>query len=206
MWQPPKDGYFQVAPLKPSDPWRLPEPRTAVVEEPLDDNKKQEYGIALAKQDCEGLQAAFKAACEIFGDNTQRALWVSNHWPRDPVVIAAKDMYEKTVKSVRPLLDKEQLAAKLLSLAEEKIERNGQFYYTNEAKDRIAALKTYAEIAGYIGKIAVDASTNNFVNNEMKVTLVKPSEEPKVIEHRVSEQDLDNEFENDYPLTIKLVS
>lgn len=101
------------------------------------------------------------------------------------------------------VLDKEGLAAKLLQCAEEKIIRNGQAYYTNEAKDRLGFLKLYAEVMGFVGKASIDASTT-FTNNEMKVVLVRPEqkEETKTIKAVANEIE---EPINITPLRIKAV-
>lgn len=187
-WKPPQ-AFFSVEP--PSQAWGtftapVPTPPQVLPAFHNDEEKKKAFGIALARIGSNDLNSAFKAGCEVFNEQTGPALWAANHWANDPIVCAARDLYAQQVKTVQKLLDKEELAAKFLYIAEEKIERNGQKFYVNEAKDRIAALKVYAEIAGYAGKINVDASTNNFVNNEMKVTLVKPSNENvKVIEHKL---------------------
>jgi len=39
----------------------------------------------------------------------QSSLWASNHWKADPVVIGAKDAYERTAKALSKALDKEEL-------------------------------------------------------------------------------------------------
>jgi len=106
--------------------------------------------------------------------------------------------------SAQPLLDKEAFAARLLAIADEAIERNGQRHFVHEAKDRHNFLKLYAETMGYIGqKALIDASTN-FTNNEMKIVLVKPDKKGEtetikpVVEH-------EEEITNITPLRIKAV-
>lgn len=166
MWKPPS-GSFDAT-----------KPTHAAVAEPAyrtDPEKKRLYGLHLAR----GLKP-FEAALQIVDDANQ-ALWVSQNWLNDPLVIKAKNaiIEEKDLK----LLDKEQLAAKFLAISEQK-DLTGKFYIY-EAKDRIAALKVYAEICGYIGKVEIDASTKNFTNNTMTIKLVSPDkkEEPaKIIE------------------------
>jgi len=113
----------------------------------------------------------------------------------------AKIEAEKAAEST--LLDKDGLAAKLLACAEEKIIRNGQAYYTNEAKDRLGFLKLYAEVMGFAGKALIDASTT-FTNNEMKVVLVRSDtkEEIKTIKAVANEIE---EPVNVTPLRIKAV-
>jgi len=102
------------------------------------------------------------------------------------------------------LLDKDAFAARLLAIADEAIERNGQRHFVHEAKDRHAFLKLYAETMGFVGqKALIDASTN-FTNNEMKIVLVKPDKKGEieaikpVVEH-------EEKLTNITPLRIKAV-
>jgi hypothetical protein len=74
------------------------------------------------------------------------------------------------------LLDKEGLAAKLLECADEKIIKSGQVHYANDAKDRLGFFRLYAEVMGFVGNASIEAATDNFTNNEMKVILVGPED------------------------------
>ena len=211
-WKPDSDkAFFQVLPPIPAG-WGTfanpappqPEVRPAFAD---DEAKKQAFGIELAKQE-NNSDGAFKAALIVFEDQTGPSLWAAHHWINDPFVIAQRDIYLKTLKSVEKPLDKTELAAKLLALADERVERNGQKFHVHEAKDRIAALKAYAEVLGYTGnKVNIDNSTNSFNNNNrMELYLVKSDNqnEQKVIESTVEEHatvDLDV-----VPIEIKLVS
>lgn len=161
----PSGGWEKISP--PISPWTV----ATIAVEPAyrsDENLKKKYGVELAKA-----ANPFEAACVILEDTSQ-ALWVSFNWATDPIVLASRDVYLKTVAQSSPPLDKEQLAAKVLALAEEKILKNGILSPTIEAKDRIAAFKLYSEIMGYTGKIDIDASTKNFTHNEMVLKFVKP--------------------------------
>lgn len=166
-----------------------------------DENLKKLYGIELAKS-----KNPFEAAKIVLGEN-DRAVWASFNWLSDPVVIASKDAYLKTLEEAVPPLDREQLAAKVLALAEgEKVERNGLRLPTVEAKDRIAAFKLYSEILGYTGKVEIDNSTKTFnTNNELKVVLVRAEEKkPIVIDQAPNAK---SEIMNDKlsPISLKLV-
>jgi hypothetical protein len=146
-----------------------------------DEIKKKLFGVELAK----GHQSPFAAAIIVFGRDTNTALWVANNWLADPTVLAARDLYLKTLAAEASLLDKDQLAARLLAAAEEKFP-NG--ISAVDPKDKVAYYKLYAELRGFINnKIDINASTNNFTHNEMKITLVEPDQKPdnqiKTIEH-----------------------
>ena len=147
---------FKVPNTEAASPWAIG--GAAVKEEApayqSDENLKKQYGIELAKA-----QNPFEAGCKLFGEEANKALWVSFNWVNDPIVIASRDIYLKTVELSQPLLDREQLAAKVLVLAEgEKILINGKMIATVEPKDRLAAYKLYSDIAGYTGKVEIDNS------------------------------------------------
>lgn len=87
---------------------------------------------------------AFAAGQEIYGSNLGQALWVSSHWVLLPEVLAMRD----AVAAAQPdpeLPDAEETA------------REAFLFFSNGApfttgKDRVAALKLYAELRGFIGK------------------------------------------------------
>lgn len=188
-----------------ASPWaKAPEP----VEAPAyqsDENLKRQYGIELAKS-----SNPFEAACKVFNEETSKALWVSFNWLADPVVIASRDIYLKTLELSAAPLDREQLAAKVLKMAEgEKVERNGVFLPTIEAKDRIAAFKLYSDILGYTGKVEIDNSTNNNLNvKEMVVKLVRVDNKEPVTINNVPNSNVKSEIANQEtksPIVLKMV-
>lgn len=219
-WKPPTDHFTVEKPktdiFAPSDgwgqqssgwvtaaPWVLeakPDPDKSYQ---TDEALKKRYGVELAKAN-----NPFEAACKLFNeDDTQKALWISFHWIADPVVIASRDIYLKTVAENAKPLDREQLAAKVLALSEEKILKNGVYIPTIEAKDRIAALKLYSDILGYTGKVEIDNSVTNNTLNEMTIKLVKPEPpKPAVIIDNTPNKNTQSEITNDaLPINLKLV-
>lgn len=155
---------------------------------PNPEENKKLFGIELAK-----CSKPFDAACKVF-EEVKIALWISQNWLSDPVVVASKDLYGETVKLSSPILDKERLALRVLQEADD----------LPEGKDRIAALKLYSEIAGYTGKVNIDASTKNYTHNEMKIKLVKASDKlEKEIEHTQVQENNTEEFAT--PIKLKLV-
>ena len=185
MFVPPNDT-FEVS------PWQIQVPERPKWAD--DEQKKKLYGIELTKNN-----NPLEAAKVIFW-NEQDAMWAANNWLHDPVVLASKKAILE--QADENLLDKDALSRKLLKFSEEK-DRTGQFYVA-EAKDRLAALRLYAEIQGYIGKVDINASTNNYVNG-MTIKFVSPEKrnnDEKVIDV-IKERE--NEIET-LPLNIKLVS
>jgi hypothetical protein len=123
-------------------------------------------------------------------------LWAVQNWLRDPIVVDAREAVENEIN----LLDKDQLLAKLLRFEGEK---SPQGLPIHESKERLNALKLYAEIRGYLNKINIDASTINNNDNRMEIILVKAPDqktEEKVIEH----SEVDEVY--DLGVNLKLVS
>lgn len=173
---------------KPKSAWKTPEPVIPNAEE-----KKHLFGIELAK--C----TPFEAACNIFGDDTNTAVWVSQNWLNDPIVVASKDKYLEAADTSQTLLDKSQLGRKLLTMAEEKNASNT--FYLLDGKDRLKALELYSKIMGYSND-KPDPSINNFVHNQMTIKLVSAEKEPKA-------KTIDNEDTSNLniksPIKLKLV-
>lgn len=176
-WEPPQ-GSFIVQPVQPHTgfiPWpkaaqELPKPIVPAWHN--DEELKRRFGIELAKH------KPFEAGLAVFGDDTNSALWASFNWLADPLVVATRDNYTQNIELSEKLLDKDAFAAKMLKLADEK-DISGRFYIL-EGKDRLAAYKLFAEVQGFIGKLSIDASTNTFTNNELKITLVKPEKQEQI--------------------------
>ncbi len=198
---------FEVAPplKKPATaPWGAPAitvnneksiDRPAFIAFQITDELKKSFGIELAKA-----SDAFKAACLICGDDNSKALWLMQNYSNDPVVVASKDLYLKAAQNSDVLLDKDQLAARLLKMAEEKTANNA--FYILDGKDRLKALELYAEVRGFTGKLAIDASTKNFTYQQIAVKFVKPETKEPIIIDNNENQILNNKS----PLKLKLVS
>ena len=195
---------FKVPNTEAASPWAIG--GAAVKEEApayqSDENLKKQYGIELAKA-----QNPFEAGCKLFGEETNKALWVSFNWVNDPIVIASRDIYLKTVELSQPLLDSEQLAAKVLVLAEgEKILINGKMIATVEPKDRLAAYKLYSDIAGYTGKVEIDNSVKNITNNELTIKLVRADDKKPVVIDNAPNTKSEMSNEDQSPIKLKLVA
>ncbi len=184
--------------IDPKSPWQIAPPLAPAWQS--DENLKKQFGVELAKTS-NPIDAAGKVDAE-------KALWISFNWVNDPIVIASRDIYLKTLELSSPALDREQLAAKVLALADEKIlsPKLGCLVPTVEAKDRIAALKLYSDILGYTGKVEIDNSTKTFNHNEMIIKLVKP--DIKEVASKANQApNVKSEITNDAPspITLKLV-
>lgn len=148
----------------------LPKPAKPVFEE-SDVNKKL-YGVELAK----GL-TAYEAAKAVFPEGQGVCVWVAQNWIAEPVVIAAKDEYLQAIDAKSKNLDKEQFLAKVMDFYDATYEIGGTKRYVNEGKDRLAALKLYAEAKGFVNKNTIEIDNIKTTNNFVGIKLVKP--EPK---------------------------
>lgn len=192
----PPEPFFEVKPLSSwGSSWSVPDLPTQDWQE--DKELKKLFGIELAK----GLKP-FEAALNIFEKNANKALWAANYWINDPVVIASRDLYKESVETTNSLLDKDALAVKLLEFADE---RAPQGFYVNDAKDRLAALKLYAEVRGFIGKIDINNSTNNVINNKLELVLIPPPNKDEKIKPVIDNEPVQEIKNNSIPLNLKLV-
>jgi hypothetical protein len=219
-WKPPTEHFTVEKPkadvFAPSGGWGTQEavvspwatgaiqqaPETVLQAYQTDEELKKKYGIELAKSN-----NPFEAACKLVDEaETSKALWISFHWLNDPIVVASRDVYLKTLAETVKPLDREQLAAKVLALSEEKIIKNGVHVPTIEAKDRIAALKLYSDILGYTGKVEIDNSVTNNTLNEMTIKLVKPDPaKPAVVIDNSPNIKSEITNESPSPISLKLV-
>lgn len=152
---------------------------------------KQKFGLALGKG-----KNPFDAALEATDNNTNISLWVSQRWLTDPIVLEFK---EKTVVNSNPLLDADQLAAKLLQMSVEK-DRSNNFYIL-EGKDRLKALELYAKVRGFDKS---NTSTNNITFKQINVRLIEPIKKEQVQHSEINEEQIIN---NKLPTPkLKLVS
>lgn len=161
-----------------------------------DKSIKQAFGVLLASH-----KDGFKAGMELFKEELPKALWVSIHWKNDPIVLGSRDAYLKTLKKLDKPLDKNELLYEVLASARNAI----------EDKDRVQFFKLYSEIAGFTGKVAIDASTNfNTNNNLMTIKLVKPenrlsSGNSTVLDNQLTESKIVNENAELSSIKLKLV-
>lgn len=197
-----QNRFFEAAPVPKASGWSTsywsdptPNPKPEFAD---DEQLKRLFGIELAKD----YPNPFAAASIVF-ENASHALWVANNWIADPIVIATRDAYQAEAETKSLLLDKEALAAKLLKFEAEKNPKNPAFPL-HDSKDRIAVLKLYAEVMGFIGKFDL-STTNNFSHNEMSIKFVTAKQEQsKTIEHEPSSSDDDSI--QPLPLNIKLIA
>ncbi len=154
-----------------------------------DEELKKAFGIELGRG-----QDSFNAGMIIFDQALPKALWASVNWAKDPIVIASRDAYVLTLKKAAKPLDRDELLAEVLEASRKTI----------EDRDRVQFLKLYSDIAGFTGKIAIDASTNNNTTNNTltKIVLVKGSSEPETIKAPVMNNQ--SKIQNSLP-ALKLV-
>lgn len=124
------------------------------------DKQKEAFGVALGQFPGD----AWKAALSIFGEDTGKALTASQYWINDPIVIKAKNEYIENNGKALNLLSKEELAIKILALADTT---------TNDFRDRMNGYKLYAELMDFMPKVNnTQINDNRTMNVTNKVMLV----------------------------------
>lgn len=144
-----------------------------------DEELKAEYARLLLK-----ISDPFKAALQLFPDNTSRALRVANEWPNDPEVMAAQ----------ADLLDEDGELSYLPTKAD--FARN---LWDKMQEDRIAPEdyaklgKLYADVRGFIEKPQTTINNNNNVtNNRVMVVRENGSDEDWEAKLRKQQDNLTN--------------
>lgn len=169
---------FIVAP--PAAPsWGEPQKAVKPIFEESVANKKL-YGIELAK----GL-TAYEAAKAVFPEGQGVCVWVAQNWISEPIVIAAKDEYLQAIDTKSKILDKDQFLAKVMEFCDATYEIGGVRRFVNEGKDRLAALKLYAEAKGFVNKNAIEIDNSKTTNNTyvgIKLVKAEPKENSVVID------------------------
>lgn len=169
--------------------WNIPEP---IIDNA--DEKKHLFGIELAKH------SPFQAACNVFKDDTNTALYVSHNWVNDPIAVASRDKYLEAADTSQALLDKEQFARMLLNMASEKNASNT--IHILDGKDRLKALELYAKVTGLIDTKQDPLLTQNFVHNSMTIKLVEPKSKEIPTQIDNNEDQIEN---TNSPIKLKLV-
>ena len=83
---------------------------------------------------------------------------------------------------------------------------NNPRVFLHDSKDRLACLKLYAEVQGWIGKAADIQVNNSFTNNEMKIRFVEAEKkEIKTIQQSTINVENDELSPHVVPLKIKLI-
>jgi hypothetical protein len=158
MWQIPDQFDFT--------PTQEPLVKGPIIEH--EEEKKKLFGVELAQTG-----NAFQAACNVCGQNTNEAVWISRNWLHDPIVLASKQIYLESIEEKQELLDKDAIARKLLEIVDER--NSSGTLYILDGKDRLKGLEIYSKLRGYLDN-KVDPRNSNFVHNKMVIRFVKPEE------------------------------
>ncbi len=144
-----------------------------------DEQLKAEYAKLLLK-----ITDPFKAALQLFPDNTSRALRVANEWPTDPEVVAAQAAFLDEDGELSFLPTKADLARNIWDrMQNERI-----------CPDDYAKLgKLYADVRGFIEKPQSNVNVNNNVtNNRVMVVRENGTDEDWAAKLRKQQEKLTN--------------
>jgi hypothetical protein len=125
----------------------------------MDETRKQ-FAVEMLRHDGD----AFEASKAVFPHHMSAAIMASEHWPHDPEIIAYMDELRHSTDAEEYLPTKAETARLIYNI--------GSAMYI-EPKDRIAALKLYADLRGFTApKNAPANNVTNFntVNKVMVVT------------------------------------
>ena len=128
-----------------------------------EDKEKAAYAAFLLKE-----RDPFKAALQLFPNNTNRALWVANHWPNDETVLAAKAelLQEQGEDSFLP--GKSELARDIWQRMQGTTLPNGVVIPpTPEEYAKLA--KLYADVRGFIEKPQNNQNVTVFIPKAIEV-------------------------------------
>jgi len=98
----------------------------------------------------------FKAACDLFPNNTNRALRVANEWPYDAEVIAAKSTALEEAGELAFLPTKAEACRKIWGKVDTELMEPDEF---------TKMMKLYCDTMGFIEKAGVSVQVNNQTNN-----------------------------------------
>lgn len=186
----PLSAVFELPSLLSGPGWGSPFAQTHILSNDPpsyhnDEEKKRQFAIELAKN-ANKANGAFLAACNVFPDDTSAALWANREWINDPLVIKLREEHLKEVETDNGSLDREQFAAKLMSLAEARNIAGTHFIFDD--KERVNLLELYAKVRGFTDKS--DDGDGKTIINGLTIKLVKAEEvndnKPKIIDNNTS--------------------
>lgn len=111
-----------------------------------DENKKRQYAQLFEK-----LGDRFKAAFQLFPNDTKLAIQVANEWPQDQIVVDFQNEKLLTRDTTDNLPTKADLARKVWDRMNEPLTSDEDF---------VKMAKTYAEVMGYIEKPGTQVTLN----------------------------------------------
>ena len=103
----------------------------------------------------------FRSALALFPNNTNRALWVANHWPQDAEVVGLLAKIRENNDEMSFLPGKPDLARDIWDRMQGKRPDGSIVPPTTEDYAKLA--KLYAEVRGFIEKPAAAVVNNNVV-------------------------------------------
>lgn len=103
----------------------------------------------------------FKAALTLFPNNTNRALWIAAHWPKDPEFIALQAAINSKADEMSFLPGKAHFAQQLLDRMEGR--RPDGSIIPPSADDYAKIAKIYANVRGFEQKPETAVVNNNVI-------------------------------------------
>lgn len=103
----------------------------------------------------------FKAATILHPDNTNRALWIAAHFPKDAEFLAIMEKMQESIDPMDLLPGKAELAQSIWDRMTGKLDDGKKGYVSADDFGKLA--KLYAEVRGFIEKPSTTINNNNNV-------------------------------------------
>ena len=133
-----------------------------MTDERNESEEKAAYAALLLKE-----RDPFKAALQLFPDNTNRALWVANHWPNDDEVKAEQTRLSNE-EGDSFLLSKREFLQDIEQRMRGTVYPNGAVIPpTPEEYAKLA--KLYADVRGFIEKPQTNVNVTTNVNRVVEM-------------------------------------
>uniref|UniRef100_A0AAU7YTF4 Terminase small subunit n=1 Tax=Stenotrophomonas phage vB_SmaS_QH3 TaxID=3229738 RepID=A0AAU7YTF4_9CAUD len=141
-----------------------------MTDERNESEEKAAYAALLLKE-----RDPFKAALQLFPDNTNRALWVANHWPNDDEVKAEQTRLSNE-EGDSFLLSKREFLQDIEQRMRGTVYPNGAVIPpTPEEYAKLA--KLYADVRGFIEKPQTNVNVNNIMQRVVEVPVFQSESE-----------------------------
>lgn len=156
-----------------------------MTDETKEHEEKAAYAALLLKE-----RDPFKAALQLFPDNTNRALWVANHWPNDPEVRAEQDRINNENPDSALLSKREFLQDIEQRMKGTTLTSGVTIPPTPEEYAKLA--KLYADVRGFIEKPQTNVNVTTNIQRVVEVPVFQDESAWEAAAARQQRELLDN--------------
>ena len=134
------------------------------------DALKKQFSLALFKEPGN----PFKAACEVFPDDFSKACSIAIEWPNNPEIISMVNHLNNVEKELNESIEDNEVLP-IIADKNEALELAWMMASSNNmlGKDRVAALKLFAEMSNYMPDKTINKNINVSEAKVNKVMVIK---------------------------------